>query len=129
MSRRRLLLSDDDPEADQHPPCRQNLKLRGGGRSEIDAQSLLCLVDRDDFHPASRWVWQPGALRVPPSEQMLAACGFSNSVWAPHVKRDAPNMLLLLHGLGALDGAAGLHLVGEELTAGKQPTPPCCYAV
>ncbi|EOD17240.1 hypothetical protein EMIHUDRAFT_244254 [Emiliania huxleyi CCMP1516] len=48
----------------------------------------------------SRWVWAAAAARVPPTAAALSRCGFRRGVWADGLPRDAPNLLLLLHGLG-----------------------------
>ena len=48
----------------------------------------------------SRWVWAAAAARVPPTAVALSRCGFRRGVWADGLPRDAPNLLLLLHGLG-----------------------------
>lgn len=45
-----------------------------------------------------RWAWEPA--RTPPSAAALARCGFHEHKWAEGCPRDAPNLLLLLHGLG-----------------------------
>ena len=62
---------------------------------------LLQLVGRaDELGRPSRWAWRPPFARVPPSKRALAACGFDGCMWAPGLAHDAPNLLLLLHGLG-----------------------------
>ena len=70
--------------------------------SSSSYSSLIKLLPRDALlRPhGSIWAWQPSALRVPPSDHMLGACGFGGSVWAPNTPRNNPNLLLLLHGLG-----------------------------
>ena len=73
-----------------------------GSKSAASYSSLIKLLPRDALlRPhGSIWAWQPSALRVPPSDHMLGACGFGGSVWAPKLPRNSPNLLLLLHGLG-----------------------------
>lgn len=46
----------------------------------------------------SAWRWRRE--RTPPSDHAIAATGFHGAVWADGLPRDAPNLLLLLHGLG-----------------------------
>ena len=46
----------------------------------------------------SAWRWRRE--RTPPSDHAIAATGFRGAVWADKLPRDAPNLLLLLHGLG-----------------------------
>lgn len=56
--------------------------------------------EHDVLSAGSRWTWTAPVARTPPSPASLTAIGFAGSVWADNVPRAAPNLLLLLHGLG-----------------------------
>ena len=58
----------------------------------------LCRLRRDAVDGSTSWAWRKE--RTPPSDATIAAAGFRGAVWADGLPRDAPNLLLLLHGLG-----------------------------
>ena len=76
----------------------------------VDASSLLqrgeCLSLDGSSSAAqkSAWSWCPHVQRSPPSVAALDHLGFGGSMWAKG-NVHAPNLLLLLHGLGDQPGA------------------------
>jgi predicted esterase len=56
--------------------------------------------EHDVLSAASRWTWTSSVSRTPPSPASLTAIGFSGSVWVANEAQPAPNLLVLLHGLG-----------------------------